>query len=89
MFESPVRVLSQSQVEQMNLKFYNSDIHRASFALPQFVKKVCVIKRNAAECVCFAYCRCYSQAPDDHEFCFLCMMHVRVYQKLLVQMRMR
>ena len=48
MFESPVRVLSQSQVQQMNLKFYNSDIHRASFALPQFVKKVCVIKRNAA-----------------------------------------
>ena len=41
MFESPVRVLSQSQVQQMNLEFYNSDIHRASFALPQFVKKVC------------------------------------------------
>ena len=39
-FESPVRVLSESQVEQMNLNFYNSDIHRASFALPQFVKKV-------------------------------------------------
>ena len=39
-FESPVRVLSESQVELMNLNFYNSDIHRASFALPQFVKKV-------------------------------------------------
>ena len=37
-----------------------------------------------SECVCFAYCRCYSQAPDDHEFCLnchKCMMHVRVYQK--------
>ena len=41
MFESPLRVLSESQLEQMKLKFYNSDIHRASFALPQFAKKVC------------------------------------------------
>ena len=40
MFESPLRSLSDSQVEEMKLKFYNSDIHRAAFALPQFVKKV-------------------------------------------------
>ena len=40
MFENPVKVLSQSQVKEMKLKFYNTDIHRASFALPQFVKDV-------------------------------------------------
>ena len=39
-FENPVRVLSQSQVKEMKLKFYNTDIHRVSFALPQFVKDV-------------------------------------------------
>ena len=40
MLEQPVRTLTNSQVEEMDLKFYNSDIHRASFALPQFAKKV-------------------------------------------------
>ena len=40
-FESPARALTESQVEEMCLKYYNTDIHRAAFALPQFVKKVC------------------------------------------------
>ena len=35
-----MRTLTNAQVEEMDLKFYNSDIHRASFALPQFAKKV-------------------------------------------------
>ena len=39
-FEQPVRTLSEAQVEEMGLKYYNSDVHKAAFMLPQFVKKV-------------------------------------------------
>ncbi|VDM95821.1 unnamed protein product [Thelazia callipaeda] len=36
----PLRVLSDSDVRSMNLKYYNSDVHRAAFVLPQFIKEV-------------------------------------------------
>ena len=39
-FEKPLRVLSEAQVEDMGLKYYNSGVHRAAFVLPQFAKKV-------------------------------------------------
>jgi len=39
-FEKPLRVLSEAEVEDMGLKYYNSDVHRAAFVLPQFAKKV-------------------------------------------------
>ena len=39
-FEQPVRTLSEAQVEDMNLKYYNSEVHKAAFVLPQFAKKV-------------------------------------------------
>ena len=39
-FEKPVRALDEAQVEDMDLKYYNSDVHRAAFVLPQFAKKV-------------------------------------------------
>ena len=39
-FEKPLRTLSEAQVKEMGLKYYNSDIHRAAFALPEFVKEV-------------------------------------------------
>lgn len=34
----PLRTLSESEIRTMNLKYYNSDVHRAAFLLPQFVK---------------------------------------------------
>ena len=39
-FEQPLRILSEAQVEEMNLKYYNSEVHKAAFILPQFAKKV-------------------------------------------------
>lgn len=39
-FREPVRQLMQKQVEQMQLKYYNSDVHRAAFILPEFARKV-------------------------------------------------
>ncbi|OZC11334.1 spermidine synthase [Onchocerca flexuosa] len=39
----PLKILSKSEVKRMNLKYYNSDIHRSAFVLPQFIKEaLCV-----------------------------------------------
>ncbi|VDL75867.1 unnamed protein product [Nippostrongylus brasiliensis] len=35
----PSRVLTDDDIEKMNLRFYNSQMHSAAFVLPQFVKK--------------------------------------------------
>lgn len=39
-FLEPVQQLTQKQVEQMQLRYYNSDVHRAAFVLPEFARKV-------------------------------------------------
>ncbi|ESO88834.1 hypothetical protein LOTGIDRAFT_218994 [Lottia gigantea] len=39
-FRKPVRCISQQEVDDMSLKYYNTDIHKASFILPEFVRKV-------------------------------------------------
>uniref|UniRef100_A0A673UFG5 Spermidine synthase n=1 Tax=Suricata suricatta TaxID=37032 RepID=A0A673UFG5_SURSU len=39
-FRKPVQQLTQKQVEQMQLKYYNSDVHQAAFVLPEFARKV-------------------------------------------------
>lgn len=36
---TPSRVLTEGDIERMNLRFYNSQMHSAAFVLPQFVKK--------------------------------------------------
>lgn len=38
-FREPVQQLTQKQVEQMQLRYYNSDVHRAAFVLPDFGRK--------------------------------------------------
>lgn len=35
--------LSKEEMESMNLKYYNPEIHKASFVLPEFARKVNVI----------------------------------------------
>ena len=39
-FREPVTKLSDEQVENLKLRYYNPDVHRAAFVLPQFAKKV-------------------------------------------------
>ncbi|MGH0147042.1 UNVERIFIED_CONTAM: hypothetical protein FKN15_060862 [Acipenser sinensis] len=39
-FRDPVRKLTDEEVESMNLKYYNYEIHRAAFILPEFARKV-------------------------------------------------
>ncbi|KAJ1359356.1 hypothetical protein KIN20_018056 [Parelaphostrongylus tenuis] len=35
----PSRILSDDDVEKMNLRYYNSKLHSAAFVLPQFIRK--------------------------------------------------
>ncbi|KAF3828090.1 hypothetical protein GH733_001325 [Mirounga leonina] len=37
-FRKPIQPLTQKQVEQMQLKYYNSDVHQAAFVLPEFAR---------------------------------------------------
>lgn len=39
-FDNPVTVFSESLLEQMKLRYYNAEVHRTAFVLPQFAKKV-------------------------------------------------
>lgn len=37
-FDTPVHVFTREDEKAMNLRYYNSDIHKAAFVLPTFVK---------------------------------------------------
>lgn len=37
-FETPVHVFTREDEKAMNLRYYNTDIHKAAFVLPTFVK---------------------------------------------------
>lgn len=39
-FREPVKALSKEEMESMNLKYYNPEIHKAAFVLPEFARKV-------------------------------------------------
>ena len=45
-----MRVLTEEQIKEMKLRYYNADIHRASFVLPQFAKEVRGASQNAIYC---------------------------------------
>ena len=42
MFERPLRTLTEQEAEDMNLQYYDSSVHVASFELPRFARKVIV-----------------------------------------------
>lgn len=39
-----MRELSKEEMDSMNLKYYNPEIHKASFILPEFARKVNILK---------------------------------------------
>ena len=45
-FDNPVTEFTEDQLEKFQLRYYNADIHRTAFVLPQFAKKV----RTQASC---------------------------------------
>ena len=40
MFEEPTRLVSDEEATKMNLRYYDSQIHKAAFILPRFARKV-------------------------------------------------
>lgn len=39
-FKEPLRVFTDDEKEKLELKYYNEEVHRSAFMLPQFAKKV-------------------------------------------------
>lgn len=39
-FSEPLRKFTREEMEKLNLRYYNEDIHRAAFILPEFARKV-------------------------------------------------
>lgn len=37
-FEEPLKRFTEQELKQMGLRYYNTDIHKAAFILPQFAK---------------------------------------------------
>ena len=40
MFEDPVREVSEDEADKLGLRYYDSEVHKAAFSLPQFMKQV-------------------------------------------------
>jgi spermidine synthase len=38
-FKEPLRIFSEDELDQMKLRYYNADVHRAAFVLPRFARK--------------------------------------------------
>ena len=45
-FSTPVHTFDDAAVEKMELKYYNSDMHKASFVLPTAFQKVNYYKKG-------------------------------------------
>ena len=57
MFENPLRRISEEEQEEMGLRYYDSDVHKASFTLPRFARKVDTL-------MVASYCTCYRVSLD-------------------------
>jgi len=41
-FADPCRRCTEDEVREMNLRYYNYEVHKAAFVLPQFAKVVSI-----------------------------------------------
>ena len=48
-FDNPVTLFTDEELEKMELRYYNAEIHKTAFTLPQFAKKVISISRAVVE----------------------------------------
>ena len=48
-FDNPVTLFTDDELEKMELRYYNAEIHKTAFTLPQFAKKVISISRAMVE----------------------------------------
>lgn len=42
-FSNPIHVWDESDAEKLDLKYYNSDVHRAAFVMPNAFQKVLLL----------------------------------------------
>lgn len=42
-FANPVRTITEKEADEMKLRYYDSQVHRAAFVLPRFAKLVRVV----------------------------------------------
>lgn len=38
-FKEPLRIFSEDELNKMKLRYYNAEMHRASFVLPRFAQR--------------------------------------------------
>lgn len=43
MFERPLRTITDQEAENMNLKYYDSEMHSGVFVHPRFARKVYIV----------------------------------------------
>ncbi|KAE8750357.1 hypothetical protein FOCC_FOCC002917 [Frankliniella occidentalis] len=48
-FNEPARVFSEDELESMQLRYYNADVHRAAFILPRFAQKILMTAANISD----------------------------------------
>jgi len=60
-FKTAVRRVSEEELDEMNLNYYNYEVHQASFVLPQFAAKA--LKKNHAEPSPYLVCE---EVEDDN-----------------------
>lgn len=62
-----MRALSKEEMENMNHKYYNPEIHKASFVLPEFARKVNVEKKKLLFIHKFSYLQRLTQCLLDYD----------------------
>ena len=48
-FDNPVTLFTDDELETMELRYYNAEVHKTAFTLPQFAKKVISTSRAMVE----------------------------------------
>ncbi|CAL1532620.1 unnamed protein product [Lymnaea stagnalis] len=51
-FENPLRPFSTDELKELNMKYYNTDMHKSAFKLPEFAKKVLKCRKSSTSNGC-------------------------------------
>ena len=54
-FREPLRIFSAEEKEKLGLKYYNEEVHRSAFVLPEFAKKVSIQIEQRADLFLLLY----------------------------------
>ena len=51
-FKEPLRIFTEEEKENLNLQYYDENVHRGAFVLPRFVKKVSTYQKCPIKTSC-------------------------------------